>query len=179
MQVSHLCALSRLGSLESKGVFEDVTGIESIVNAGAGHWHSLAVSKKGNVYAWGSNKHMQLGVPATALEGGAKGAAKPQMLAALRDAGVKQVACGALHSMAVTRDGELYTWGYGKHGRLGHGDEEDQMLPKRVEALRGKLSVLLRTAHAKGLLPWACALHDEFRAEGTEAPVYIDLDAEE
>ena len=138
MQVSHLCALSRLGSLESKGVFEDVTGIESIVNAGAGHWHSLAVSKKGNVYAWGSNKHMQLGVPATALEGGAKGAAKPQMLAALRDAGVKQVACGALHSMAVTRDGELYTWGYGKHGRLGHGDEEDQMLPKRVEALRGE-----------------------------------------
>ena len=48
-----------------------------------------------------------------------------------------------------------------------------------MEALRGKLSVLLRTAHAKGLLPWACALHDEFRAEGTEAPVYIDLDAEE
>ena len=48
-----------------------------------------------------------------------------------------------------------------------------------MEALRGKLSVLLRTAHAKGLLPWACALHDEFRAEGTAARVYIDLDAED
>jgi len=46
-------ALCRLGSLESKGVFEEVTGIEPIVNAAAGHWHSLAVSKKGNVYAWG------------------------------------------------------------------------------------------------------------------------------
>ena len=48
-----------------------------------------------------------------------------------------------------------------------------------MEALRGKLSVLLRTAHAKGLLPWACALHDEFRAEGTAARVYIDLDVED
>ena len=48
---------------------------------------------------------MQLGIPAAALEGGAKGAAKPQLLDALRDAGVKQVASGSLHSMAVTRDG--------------------------------------------------------------------------
>ena len=37
-----------------------------------------------------------------------------------------------------THTGEVYTWGYGKNGRLGHGDEEDHMLPKRVEALRGE-----------------------------------------
>ena len=48
-----------------------------------------------------------------------------------------------------------------------------------MEALRGKLSVLLRNAHAKGLLPWEYARHDEFRAEGTAALVYIDLDAED
>ena len=48
-----------------------------------------------------------------------------------------------------------------------------------MEALRGKLSVLLRSAHAKGLLPWEYARHDEFRAEGTAALVYIDLDAED
>ena len=54
---------------------------------------------------------MQLGVPAAALEGGARGTAKPQLLEALRDAGVKLVASGALHSMAVTSDGELYSCG--------------------------------------------------------------------
>lgn len=126
-----------LGSMQNDGVFQEVPGIESIINVAAGHWHTLAVSKKGNVYAWGSNKKLQLGVPTAAL-GDGKTAARPLMLAALRDAGVMQVACGALHSMALTREGEVYTWGYGKHGRLGHGDEDDQMLPKRVESLRGE-----------------------------------------
>ena len=37
-----------------------------------------------------------------------------------------------------------------------------------MEALRGKLSVLLRTAHAKGLLQWEYAQHDEFRAKDME-----------
>jgi alpha-tubulin suppressor-like RCC1 family protein len=125
-----------LGSVECEGVFKEVQGMESIVNAAAGHWHSLAVSKKGTVYAWGSNKQQQLGVPAAALQEGANASTTPLMIAALRGADVTQVACGALHSMAVTRDGDVYTWGFGKNGRLGHGDEEDQMLPKRVEALR-------------------------------------------
>ena len=33
--------------------------------------------------------------------------------------------------------GELYTWGKGRYGRLGHGDSEDQTRPKLVEALIG------------------------------------------
>ena len=33
--------------------------------------------------------------------------------------------------------GELYTWGKGRYGRLGHGDSEDQTKPKLVEALLG------------------------------------------
>ena len=126
-----------LGSLESTGVFQEVAGVESIAHVAAGHWHSLAVSKKGTVYSWGANKHQQLGVPASALPS-ASGTAVPIAVTALHGAGVRQVACGALHSMAVTDDGEVYTWGYGKDGRLGHGDEDDLGLPRRVEALRGE-----------------------------------------
>ncbi len=33
--------------------------------------------------------------------------------------------------------GELFTWGKGRYGRLGHGDSEDQLRPKFVEALLG------------------------------------------
>jgi len=39
------------------------------------------------------------------------------------------------HSAAVTKCGLLYTWGHGKSGRLGHGDEVTCMLPTRVEGL--------------------------------------------
>ena len=29
------------------------------------------------------------------------------------------------HSACVTREGELFTWGYGTHGMLGYGNDED------------------------------------------------------
>lgn len=34
---------------------------------------------------------------------------------------VIHVACGSTYSAAITVDGELYTWGRGNYGRLGHG----------------------------------------------------------
>lgn len=34
---------------------------------------------------------------------------------------VVHVACGSTYSAAITADGELYTWGRGNYGRLGHG----------------------------------------------------------
>lgn len=46
---------------------------------------------------------------------------------------VKQVACGRFHTACVTEDGGLYTWGRGANGQLGHGDMNDQPLPKKVE----------------------------------------------
>lgn len=35
---------------------------------------------------------------------------------------VVNVACGSSYSAAVTDEGELYTWGSGENGRLGHGE---------------------------------------------------------
>ena len=32
----------------------------------------------------------------------------------------------------------LKLWGDGDYGRLGHGDEQNQLLPKKVEALAGQ-----------------------------------------
>lgn len=32
----------------------------------------------------------------------------------------------------------VYSWGWGVHGQLGHGDPEDQLTPKRIEALSDK-----------------------------------------
>lgn len=50
---------------------------------------------------------------------------------------VIDIACGGAHSAAITASGHLYTWGKGRYGRLGHGDSEDQLKPKLVEALVG------------------------------------------
>ena len=49
---------------------------------------------------------------------------------------VLMVACGESHTATVTEDGGVYTCGLGKDGRLGHGNEEDQLVPRRVPAAR-------------------------------------------
>ena len=46
---------------------------------------------------------------------------------------------GGNHSLAVTESGALYSWGRGGQGQLGHGDEQHQHLPKRVEALQERV----------------------------------------
>lgn len=40
---------------------------------------------------------------------------------------VVHVACGSTYSAALTADGELYTWGRGNYGRLGHGELRAQL----------------------------------------------------
>ena len=46
-------------------------------------------------------------------------------------------ACG-FHTGCLTADGELYSWGEGKFGRLGHGAERNCHVPRLVETLLGK-----------------------------------------
>ena len=47
---------------------------------------------------------------------------------------VLMVACGMSHTAAVTESGGVYTFGLGDYGQLGHGDEENQLAPRRVPA---------------------------------------------
>ena len=61
----------------------------------------------------------------------------PHQLTALVGQRVKLVCAGGITSCAVTEKGEFYTWGAGASGQLGHGDEEHQLTPKRVEGLNG------------------------------------------
>ena len=49
---------------------------------------------------------------------------------------VRTVSCGEHHVGAVSEVGVLYTWGRGQNGRLGHGGQENELLPKPVEANR-------------------------------------------
>lgn len=65
---------------------------------------------------------------------------RPQIIEALRGIEIVKVAAGGAHSAAITVDGELYTWGKGRYGRLGHNDSDDYPKPKRVEALLGLCS---------------------------------------
>ena len=57
---------------------------------------------------------------------------RPRVIESLRGKDIVDIAAGGAHSACVTSAGELYTWGKGRYGRLGHGDSEDQTRPKLV-----------------------------------------------
>ena len=57
---------------------------------------------------------------------------RPRVIESLLGVEVVDVAAGGAHSACITASGELYTWGKGRYGRLGHGDSEDQLKPKLV-----------------------------------------------
>ena len=67
------------------------------------------------------------------------------MVESLQGKHVREIACGTGHSAAITTNGELYTWGQGDHGRLGHGDKVSQPKPKQVSVLMMLWMPYLRT----------------------------------
>ena len=54
----------------------------------------------------------------------------------MRHQSIRQVACGATHSVVLLDTGDVFTWGSCDHGSLGHGLLYDKVLqPKKVDAL--------------------------------------------
>jgi E3 ubiquitin-protein ligase HERC2 len=60
--------------------------------------------------------------------------AEPVPVEALEGAGVVQISLGTAHCTALVAHGRVMTWGHGNGGRLGHGDEDDRLVPCVVRA---------------------------------------------
>ncbi|KAE9622284.1 putative chromatin regulator PHD family [Lupinus albus] len=98
-----------------------------------GHTMTLALTTSGHIFTMGGAENGQLGNP---LSDG-----KVPLLVQDKLVGefVEEVSCGANHVAVLTSRSELYTWGKGANGRLGHGDIEDRKTPTLVEALKERL----------------------------------------
>mgnify|MGYP001184691533 FL=1 len=89
----------------------------------------MALTVDGKVFSWGEGDDGKLGhCSRLSCE-------KPRLIEALKAKRVRDVACGSSHSAAITSNGELYTWGCGEYGRLGHGDNVTQLRPKQVKKI--------------------------------------------
>ena len=49
--------------------------------------------------------------------------------------------------------GELFTWGLGEYGRLGHGDNQTQLRPKQVRCAANRNGLAVLYTEPFGLLP--------------------------
>ncbi|XP_074308286.1 ultraviolet-B receptor UVR8-like [Silene latifolia] len=88
----------------------------TLVDIAAGGWHSTTLTSEGEVYGWGRGEHGRLGF------GDDKSSKMlPQKVQLLAGEDIVQVSCGGTHSVAMTRDGRIFSYGRGDHGRLGYG----------------------------------------------------------
>jgi len=105
------------------------------VKLAAGVAHSLAIAADGSIWSWGKGRYGRLG------HGDELDQPQPVRIVALAGRHVVAVAAGRSHSLALTADGSVWSWGWGREGRLGHCNSETQLLPKKVEALASHLVI--------------------------------------
>ena len=95
-----------------------------------GEEHILILIIDGEVYGWGDSKNGACGTGAYEFVQQPKRIKFPQ-----KNTEIIRVACGSRHSLAIDSNNCLYSWGQGKSGCLGHGNELDYNKPKLVEML--------------------------------------------
>ncbi|XP_037548156.1 probable E3 ubiquitin-protein ligase HERC1 [Nematolebias whitei] len=96
---------------------------------------TFLVQSNGSVLAVGEGQYGRLG------QGNSDDLFVPTLISAFQGYVVTQLvtSCGSDgHSMALTETGEVFSWGDGDFGKLGHGNSERQRRPKQIEALQGE-----------------------------------------
>jgi alpha-tubulin suppressor-like RCC1 family protein len=97
----------------------------------AGHDHTLAITTKGKVYAWGVGANGQLGL----------GDYQARMVptAVTLPGPAVQVAAGWGHSLALLADGRVFAWGNNVSGQLGDGTTTMRNTPGVVPGMTGAI----------------------------------------
>lgn len=169
---SHTCVLLEDGELLQYGnkvgthlehdAFVPMSGVSermSISAVACGAYHTAAVTTDGHCLTWGSNLFGQLG------HGHTHDVKTPTVVEDLLSTGmglelyIDQVACCTYSTAALGEDGNVYTWGCGEHGVLGHGDAADLSKPAVVKALTGN-DIKLMAAGDSHIV--ACTDHETY-----------------
>ncbi|XP_013584595.1 PREDICTED: RCC1 and BTB domain-containing protein 1 [Brassica oleracea var. oleracea] len=99
---------------------DEAPELVKITQVSCGEYHTAAVSETGEVYTWGLGSMGQLGH--VSLQSGDKELI-PRRVAGLDGVSMKEVACGGVHTCALSLEGALYAWGGGQAGQLGLGPQ--------------------------------------------------------
>ena len=132
-----------------------------IVSLGAGNEHSVFVTKRGKLFVVGYNENGQCGL------GNTQQARGPHALYALENEDVAQVHVynGCEHTLAITTEGKLYSFGYNYRGQLGLGTTTSEVSPQLVRSLSTRRVVSAASSYHHSLIlcddgslfsVWAC-----------------------
>uniref|UniRef100_A0A803KNC2 RCC1-like domain-containing protein n=1 Tax=Chenopodium quinoa TaxID=63459 RepID=A0A803KNC2_CHEQI len=124
-------AVAAAAAKEDRSGFTPQT-LRQILLVSAGASHSVALLSGNVVCSWGRGEDGQLG------HGDAEDRFSPVQLSALDGHDVNSITCGADHTLAYSEPRvQVYSWGWGDFGRLGHGNSTDLFIPHPIKTLDG------------------------------------------
>lgn len=107
-----------------------IPGGFNVVRVACGIDHTLALLGHGGVLAWGCGGFGNLGL------GHTNDVFEPTDIPYFQKIPCRMIAAGAKHSMAIDiADGNMYSWGHGGNGRLGHGESDEGTFHDSFEGL--------------------------------------------
>jgi alpha-tubulin suppressor-like RCC1 family protein len=109
-----------------------VPNINNIIQISAGGYYSLLLNKNGEVYSFGNDWFGKLGL------GNCRSRSRtvPTLIPTeyFNNSPIVQISAGRYHSLALSIEGDIYSFGYGSDGRLGLGDNNDRNRPTLIPA---------------------------------------------
>eukprot|EP00050_Salpingoeca_kvevrii_P003053 m.212435 g.212435 ORF g.212435 m.212435 type:complete len:1529 (+) comp10754_c0_seq1:91-4677(+) len=116
-------------TMKPKPVLVEELSDKTVTAVACGHFHSLVLATDG-VWAFGWGMHGQLG------NGKTENALKPVLIRNLLNHKIAQIDCGFNHSVVLTANGEVLSFGCGIYGQLGHGTTARHLEPKPIAFLK-------------------------------------------
>jgi alpha-tubulin suppressor-like RCC1 family protein len=111
-----------------------ITGIGSVAEIAVGSNHCLARTTDGKVWAWGLNLNGQVGITSSTLF-----LAQPAQVAGLSN--IVSISAGYAHSVAVSSDGKVWTWGSNSNKQLGDETSGSRYMPTALSSISGAIKV--------------------------------------
>ncbi|CAH8389629.1 unnamed protein product [Eruca vesicaria subsp. sativa] len=108
-----------------------------VASVSCGGFFTMALTQEGQLWNWGANSNYELG------RGDNLGGWEPMPVPSLEGVCITQIACGGYHSLALTEEGKVLSWGHGGHGQLGNASLRNQKVPTEIEALADKKIVFI------------------------------------
>lgn len=117
---------------------------KKVVEVALGEYHTVALTDDGSVYTWGYGGKVGFFNWMYTQEVGALGHGdkKPYFFPKKVDffeknnIKIKKITAGLYHTIAISENGELYTWGRGLYGVLGNGSNSFSLEPEVNDELK-------------------------------------------
>ncbi|MFZ5875057.1 MAG: hypothetical protein ACOYXU_01490 [Nitrospirota bacterium] len=149
---------------ETPGEIPQFLGFDPWVAVTAGAFHTVAITRNGELWAWGANDYGQLGIAPTHVCTTVSPCIEPMPVQVQDNIGREgwlHVAAGGDHTLGIKRlvirdaggyvvaePETLWAWGRNNAGQVGDGTQTDRSVPTQISDLSGWLSVQAGGEHS-------------------------------